>query len=194
MARTVLLRASRESHPRSGFQVVKETGWYAPVMEGGRKMGRSHQRFAQDQHIALPQWASGLIVVGLLSSSCSGGSGPSDPEGATFALISAGMSHTCGLTSGGVPYCWGRNGSGELGNGSTTSSLVPVGVAGRLALAGISSGRDGLSVSPFAHTCGWTAQGAAYCWGDNRTGELGDATEISSAVPVAVLDGLKFVS
>jgi alpha-tubulin suppressor-like RCC1 family protein len=55
-----------------------------------------------------------------------------------FATVSAGGRHTCGITSnqlGGLPapgavYCWGDNTYGQLGNAWTTTSNVPVNVAG----------------------------------------------------------------
>src|SRR5688572_31916451 len=47
----------------------------------------------------------------------------------------------------------------ELGNGTTTSSTVPVLVSGGLSFASISPGR--------AFTCGMTTAGQAYCWGTN---------------------------
>ena len=45
----------------------------------------------------------------------------------TFAAVTASGLHTCGLTIvTGAAYCWGANGSGELGDGTTTGRLTPV--------------------------------------------------------------------
>jgi alpha-tubulin suppressor-like RCC1 family protein len=95
--------------------------------------------------------------------------------GLTFATLSAGNRHTCGVTTGGVAYCWGDNSSGNLGNDSATNSLIPVAVAGGLTFATVSAGRF--------HTCGVTTGGAAYCWGGLA---LGNGTTTGSLVPVPV--------
>jgi alpha-tubulin suppressor-like RCC1 family protein len=53
------------------------------------------------------------------------------PGGLTFATLSAGPYSTCGVTTAGVAYCWGNNSYGQLGDGTTTFSSVPVKVAGQ---------------------------------------------------------------
>jgi len=109
--------------------------------------------------------------------------------GLTFASLSAGQAHTCGLTTSGAAYCWGYNGFGQLGDGSTTDSPhVPVAVTGGLTFASLSGGAGGF------HTCGLTTSGAAYCWGFNSYGQIGDGSTNWSHVPVAVSGGLTFAS
>ncbi len=53
--------------------------------------------------------------------------------GLLFAGVSAGPvgSHTCGITTGNKIYCWGANAVGQLGDGTTTTRLSPVKVAGQ---------------------------------------------------------------
>src|SRR5207249_149557 len=111
--------------------------------------------------------------------------------GLTFAAVSAGVINACGVTTSGAAYCWGYNGSGVLGSGTTTSSATPVAVSGGLTLAAVSVG--GSSPYQESHTCGVTPSGAAYCWGYNRYGQLGDGTGGTYRLtPVAVSGGLTF--
>ncbi len=103
-----------------------------------------------------------------------------------FQSVTAGADYSCGVTTARAAYCWGRNGSGELGDGTNTSSNVPVVVSGGLSFQSVTAGDD--------YSCGMTMAGAAYCWGKNRKGQLGDGTWSNSNVPVAVLGGLSFQS
>ena len=97
----------------------------------------------------------------------------------TFASLSVGNRHNCALTAGGAAYCWGDNTDGLLGNGGSAGvSTTPVAVLGGLTFASVSAGRF--------HTCGVTTNGAAYCWGNNRSNTLGDGTSQTSLVPVRV--------
>jgi alpha-tubulin suppressor-like RCC1 family protein len=104
--------------------------------------------------------------------------------GKSLTQISAGAAHACVLDRAGAAFCWGYDGTGALGNGSTAySSDIPVavdtsGVLAGKALSRIAAGYD--------HTCATDRAGAAYCWGDNSHGELGNGSTVSSSVPVAV--------
>jgi alpha-tubulin suppressor-like RCC1 family protein len=105
--------------------------------------------------------------------------------GLKFRQITAGVQHVCGLTVSGAAYCWGVNDIGELGNGANTLSInSPTAVAGNLTFTMLSA--------RFLHTCGLVVNGAAYCWGSNSHGGLGDGTTDRRNAPVAVQGGLHF--
>ena len=50
--------------------------------------------------------------------------------GLTYSSLAAGGGFTCGVSGNGA-WCWGENGAGQLGNGSTANSPIPVRVAGQ---------------------------------------------------------------
>jgi alpha-tubulin suppressor-like RCC1 family protein len=103
--------------------------------------------------------------------------------GKTLTQITTGLVDTCALDSAGAGYCWGWNAYGQLGDGTTTDSSVPVAVSTGGALGGARLSQ--ITVGAYA-TCAVVVAGAPYCWGYNTYGELGDGTNTSSDVPVAV--------
>ncbi len=94
-------------------------------------------------------------------------------SGVTLMQITAGQSFTCALSTAGAVYCWGRNVYGQLGNGTTTQSNVPVAVSTSGVLSGVTvtqvtAGDEG--------ACALSSAGAAYCWGFDSYGQLGNGT------------------
>lgn len=112
-----------------------------------------------------------------------------------FASIETGDRHACGLTDAGAAYCWGGGLSGQLGNGEQTficpaidepCNTVPELVLGTVAFRMLSAGAE--------HTCALDLNGAAYCWGENAFGQLGDSSRTWSTSPVRVVGGYTFTT
>jgi alpha-tubulin suppressor-like RCC1 family protein len=96
------------------------------------------------------------------------------------SAIAVGGFHACAILSdGGAVRCWGANTFGALGNGSTTSSDVPVPVTGLSNVTAITAGGF--------HTCALIAATDAQCWGYNGDGQLGDGTNTNRLIPTQVV-------
>lgn len=102
--------------------------------------------------------------------------------------VAAGEGFTCAVAGTGEVFCWGSNGFGQLGDGSTTDSDVPVQAA---------TPTDAIFVQVAAgaqHTCALATDGRVFCWGNNSDGQLGDGSTTASSSPVLVSGGVSFVS
>lgn len=104
---------------------------------------------------------------------------PTDVQGLSSGVmaVASGAFHTCALLTTGGVKCWGYNGYGALGDGTTTSRMAPVDVVG------LPTGVAQISAGLF-HTCALTVGGEVMCWGNNLNGQLGDGTTTMRATPV----------
>ncbi|MCE7983053.1 MAG: RCC1 repeat-containing protein [Caldilinea sp. CFX5] len=91
-----------------------------------------------------------------------------------IATVAAGRFHTCALAIDGDLYCWGTNNRGQLGTGTVDSSRAPLRVVGVPGDAvALTAGLD--------HACALFKNNLAYCWGSNRSRQLGrDAPGLAS--------------
>ena len=104
------------------------------------------------------------------------------PTGVSFKEIQTSNRNTCAITTTNTAYCWGYNGFGQIGNGTTTNTnrttpvavTMPTGVS----FTSITVGYD--------YNCALTNIGTGYCWGWNGWAQFGNGTTTDSNVPVAV--------
>jgi alpha-tubulin suppressor-like RCC1 family protein len=95
------------------------------------------------------------------------------------SAIGAGAWHTCALTLAGGLKCWGRNNTGQLGNGTWTDSPTPLDVTGLTSGVLVFGGGS-------YHNCALSSGGAISCWGFNGSGRLGNGNTASQSAPAAV--------
>lgn len=99
--------------------------------------------------------------------------------------VAMGQIHTCALDDRGSAWCWGGNGAGQLGDGTTETLALPVAAA---------SGHSFVSLAAGEYvTCGLKASGEVFCWGSDWDLQLGGAGD--SLAPVLVHSGdFKFLT
>lgn len=118
------------------------------------------------------------------------------PAGARgWRAVSVGGAHTCAIRLDRSLFCWGANGSGQLGvanargkcGGRRTSPCegIPTAVASSKRFATVSAGQR--------HSCGITTEGALYCWGESVQFQTGVQGNAFVATPQPVLPDLQFL-
>lgn len=100
--------------------------------------------------------------------------------------------HTCAVTAAHALKCWGANAKGQLGDGTKTTRLTPVGVLGftRGAIVAAAGGQHSCAVSihpPTEPYESFSGLSNAWCWGYGHSGQLGNGALYNSFTPVRVL-------
>lgn len=94
------------------------------------------------------------------------------------ADVAAGFTFSCGRLTNRTVRCWGRNGFGELGNGTGTDSTTPVAVTGISTATSLTTGS--------LTSCAILANGSTQCWGYGANGALGNGSTSNALSPVTV--------
>ena len=134
---------------------------------GRNNFGQLGKNDATDAHIPAAVWTLGTPMAGKI-----------------IVQLAAGNSQSIALASDGTVYTWGWNQHGQLGNGTTMNSRIPVAV--------VTAGTPlaGKTISQIAagnaHALAMTDDGTMYTWGWNRYGQLGNNSTINSSLPVIV--------
>ncbi len=149
-------------------------------------------------------WYGGCGIRSNQSAYCWGGNSDGQLGNGTYSgdvdtpvLVTGGYSwkdiepnetHTCGITTAGKMYCWGKNDVGQAGNATTGGSFnIPTPVLGTGGIAAYTDWAQ-LSVGD-ATVCGIRSNKQAYCWGDNSLGQIGDGTAINRNTPTPISGG-----
>lgn len=111
------------------------------------------------------------------SSDCDGCAPSPDASTNAPSAVACGDTSTCAVIGGKVK-CWGKNDTGQLGNGTTKDSATPVDVTDISDAVSVAIGAN--------HACALTKSGGVACWGYGVDGRLGNGQKASSPVPVQV--------
>ena len=142
---------------------------------------RDHRRPHPTSRWAAVPVALAVITGALVVAACGSAPRPATlPAGTKVTAVAAGCHHSLAVTSAGQVLAWGDNANGELGDGDTTESDVPVEVK-------LPSGTKVTAVAGGCfHSLALTSAGQVLAWGDNAYGELGDGKTTQSDLPVKV--------
>lgn len=122
--------------------------------------------------------AAGVGGAGGIGAGGAGGMAGAGGMPLVAATVACGYYHTCATRSDNTGECWGRNDKGQLGDGNTTDSNVPVPLVLGEQVLDIQGGHQ--------HTCALLVDGTVRCVGWNDKGQLGDGSNTDSTSWVTV--------
>ena len=139
----------------------------------------------------IPGLANGTVYTFRVAATNGIGTGPQSADSNPTSGVldfAAGARHSCAVTTATTLTCWGANGSGQVGDGTTIDRSVPTGVVGLSGVTHVVAGES--------HTCALLVDSTVWCWGSNEHGQLGDGTTTSRATPgpVAGLSGVTMLT
>ncbi|MBI4499734.1 MAG: hypothetical protein HY700_01110, partial [Gemmatimonadetes bacterium] len=185
------LNSAVQVYNNSGLLVAQNDDSSATNTDGFVKIGQSYDNAYRVRVSAGGNGSS----IGHYKLQVAGKAGPNNQTSSCRVVplaatqVSGGLYHTCVVRSitGSNVDCWGNNGNGQLGNGTSgTATSSPVRVSGSTTFAQVVTGAF--------HTCARTSAGAAYCWGSNFQSQIGDGTGTDRSVPTPVGGGIVFAS
>lgn len=103
------------------------------------------------------------------------------PAATGWSAVSAGARFTCATRTDGTLYCFGRNLTGETGQGSYASPQPTPAQVTAPAATGWASVSTG-----YQHACGLRTDRTLYCWGDGGSGRLGQGDATNTPTPLQV--------
>ena len=108
-------------------------------------------------------------------------------KGKNIKNISANGYTVCAIDDNGKVYTWGRNNYGQLGNGTTTNSSMPICISDTE--NSVLKGKNIKNISANGYTvCAIDDNGKVYTWGKNNYGQLGNGTTTNSSMPICISD------
>ena len=146
---------------------------------------------AGEFHVCAVNSSGKLFCWGLLNSFGEQGSGDTKSTAPAYQVINvagvsdatqvaSGLDFTCFLKTDRTVKCFGNNQYGQLGNGSTISSLSPVAVSGLQNVVRISAGAE--------HVCAILQDQTNYCWGKNDKKQIENSNNLKITKPVRVFN------